>query len=95
MNGSGKTTLLKVLTGQETISRGYVFYKENDEDLILNASDSLLGRQRLAPIGSLSMGYCAQENNLPPTLKLYEIIELFSALKHSSDSNQKKQAQYL
>ena len=83
MNGSGKTTLLRVLTGQESISDGTVYFRESGKDYIMNSSEVVHSRESLASKG-LTIGFCAQENNLPPTLTLAELIHLFSSLKDSS-----------
>ena len=95
MNGSGKTTLLRVLTGQNTISQGAVYYRKSGSDFILNSASFITKAQKLAPVGRLSIGYCAQDNNLPPTLKISEIIDLFAALKHSSSLSKVESILYI
>ena len=47
-NGSGKTTLLRILTGQESISRGAIYLRRKEEDLLINCSNLRLKRKSLA-----------------------------------------------
>ena len=49
----------------------------------MNSSEGVQNRNSLAS-KQLTIGFCAQENNLPPTLTLAELIHLFSSLHDSN-----------
>lgn len=78
-NGSGKTTLLRLLTGRETITRGEIYHRKSEKDAVMSGGSE-----------GLSIGFCAQENNLPSLLSVSELIQLFSSFAQVPVSAEKK-----
>ena len=90
-NGEGKSTLLRVLTGQETIDKGTIYLRQNGEDRIVSSAKPNKGPR---VVSRLLTGYCAQENNLPSSLTVSELIDLFSSLLHSGQDDKNEKEKY-
>lgn len=71
-NCSGKSTLLRILTGIESVTSGLIHFN-NEEEVVHTNGPSVIGEV----FKFEGIGYCAQENNLPPNLICSEIFDFF------------------
>ncbi len=68
VNGAGKTTTFKMITGDETITKGDAFLNK------INIKDNIKLFQK-------QLGYCPQFDPLIDQMTVYETIELFANLR--------------